>query len=83
MAKAIKNERLTEAIFSVYKNESKCAEALGWPRQKLNKIVNGNKEPTVEELNEIAKVIKKSVGEVVSFFLPQESPNRQQTNEVS
>ncbi len=69
---------LKNEILSVYKRESNCAKAIGWPRQKLNKITNGDKEPTVEELNAIAIALDKPISYVVSFFLPNESPNRQQ-----
>ncbi len=69
---------LKREILKVYKYESHCADAMGWTRQKLNKITNGDKEPTVEELNAIAKAIHKPISYVISFFLPAESPNRQQ-----
>lgn len=68
---------LKNEILNAYKKESKCAEAMGWPRQKLNKITNGDKEPTVEELNAIAIALNKPISFVVSFFLPSESPNGQ------
>lgn len=78
MKKEIKIPELHNAIHEVYKNESACASAMGWTRQKLNKITNMIKEPTVGELNELAVALKKTVGEVASFFLNNESPNEQQ-----
>lgn len=65
----IKNEALCEAIKSQYKSEAECARALGWPRQRLNKITSGVKEPDVHEVNELACKLQKTIGEVCEFFL--------------
>lgn len=66
---------LRSAIHSVFSNESECARAMNWPRQRLNKITTGNKEPTVQELWELSNVLGKTVGEIAGFFLPSESTN--------
>lgn len=64
-----KNKALCNAIKNHYKSEAECARALGWPRQRLNKITSGIKEPDVHEVNELAVGLQKSVGEVCEFFL--------------
>lgn len=64
-----KNEALCAAIKTLYKSEAACARALGWSRQRLNKITTGAKEPDVYELNELARKLKRPVGEVCKFFL--------------
>lgn len=56
-------------IFRKYDSEAACAESLGWPRQRLNKIVNGKKEPSVSEVVNIAKVLDESVDSICSIFL--------------
>lgn len=69
---------LDKLIHESYKNESACARAMGWARQRLNKITTGVKEPDVSELNELAIALHKSVGEIAEFFLRAKSPNEQQ-----
>lgn len=76
--KADKISELVDLIYGVYKNESACAAAMGWQRQRLNKITTGNKEPDVSELNELAVALHKSVGEIAEIFLRAKSPNEQQ-----
>lgn len=63
------NRELKELIRCKYGTESRCAKEIGWTRQKLNKITNGNKEPTVSELNVIAHCLGIDVGELSRFFL--------------
>lgn len=70
--------RIKELIYSQFETESACAKALGWPRQRLNKISKGYKVPTVKEVNELSKVLKMPVGDLASIFLQIKSPNRQQ-----
>lgn len=72
---AIKNGELKKLIRHKYGTESKCAKEMGWTRQRLNKITNGNKEPTISELNTIARCLNMDVGELSQFFLKQLSPN--------
>ena len=62
-------------IYSTYETEKDCAIAMGWPKQRLNKIANGKKEPSVSEVSAIAKAVKRSVGEVAEIFLAMWSPN--------
>lgn len=64
-----KNIELKELIRRKYGTESKCAKEIGWTRQKLNKITNGNKEPTVSELNIMANCLDIDVGNLSKFFL--------------
>ena len=69
---------LDKLIHGTYKNESACARAMGWHRQRLNKITTGIKEPDVTELNEMAVALNKTVGEIAEIFLRAKSPNEQQ-----
>ena len=71
-----RNEQLKKAIFDAgYRSESAMANSLGWPRQRLNKITNGIKEPDLQELDAISQALHRPIGEVARFFLPNESPN--------
>ena len=68
---------LSGLIYSKYEKECMLADELGWPRQRLNKIVNGTKEPDLEEVVAIATKLDRPVGEMVNLFLKYKSPNRQ------
>jgi transcriptional regulator with XRE-family HTH domain len=75
-----KIKELRGLIYSKFDSESEMAKKLGWPRQRLNKITNGIKEPDIKELNELAEALDKSVGDIAQIFLNCESPNGQQTD---
>lgn len=75
-----KIKELRGLIYNKFDSESDMARFLGWPRQRLNKITNGMKEPDVKELNEIAEALEKSVGDIAKIFLQHESPNGQRNN---
>jgi len=74
----VKVRKLRAMIFGLYDSESDFAAAIGWSRQRLNKITNGIKEPDVEELNTLANGLKSSVGDIAQIFLSYKSPNEQQ-----
>lgn len=64
------NTELKKMISNQFKSEAECARALGWDRQRLNKITTGVREPSVFEVNEIARVLSVPVGDLVPIFLP-------------
>jgi transcriptional regulator with XRE-family HTH domain len=72
--------QLRGLIYGEFNSESDFARRLGWSRQKLNKITNGVKEPDITELNEMSKLLNKTVGDLAQIFLERKSPNRQQSN---
>ena len=76
MAKVLE---LRGLIYSKYESEAQLASELGWPRQRLNNITNGTKEPDLEEVAALAGKLDRSVSEIVHIFLRQKSPNEQQT----
>ena len=73
-----KIKELRGLIYGLYDTESDFAREIGWSRQKMNQISNGNKEPDVNDLNVLAHALGKSVGEIAEIFLRAKSPNRQQ-----
>lgn len=73
-----KVRELRGLIYSQYDSETEFANSIGWPRQRVNKITNGTKEPDIDELNVLAKALNKSVGDIAQIFLRYKSPNRQQ-----
>lgn len=66
---------LNSLIHGQYPNQASFAEAIGWRRQRLNKIVNGEKQPSLAEVQEIAKGLGVPFMMVCNFFLQEESPN--------
>lgn len=64
-------------IYGKYDNEAQLAKELGWPRQRLNKITNGTKEPDIDEVCALAEKLDQSIEDVVHIFLRYKSPNRQ------
>lgn len=62
-------------IYGKFDTERDCADAIGWPRQRLNKITNGKKEPSVSEVVAIANAVDRSVEYVAGIFLRMMSPN--------
>lgn len=62
-------------IYGKFDTEKQCAEAMGWPRQRLNKIANGKKEPSVSEVVAIARAVDKPVEQMADIFLRMSSPN--------
>lgn len=74
-----KNERLMEAIMKKYPSEAACARAMGWPRQRLNKITTNVREPDLKEVRDLANATDYTVGEMAKIFLDELSPNGQQS----
>lgn len=66
---------ISSIIHSVFNSEADCAKAIGWQRQRLNRIVNGSKEPSVSEVAAISRAIGKPQGETADIFLAYWSPN--------
>jgi len=56
-------------IHSKYKSESELAYAIGWKRQKLNKITTGKKVPTLSDLADLAPALSCSLEQLASYFL--------------
>ena len=66
---------LSGLIHSKFDSESKMADRLGWSRQRLNKITNGDKEPDLNEVRSISDALDVSFMTVAQIFLDLKSPN--------
>lgn len=66
---------LNSLIHGQYPNQASFAEAIGWSRQRLNKIVNGDKQPSLEEVQIIAEGLGVPFMMVCNFFLHEKSTN--------
>jgi len=60
---------LNGMIHTKFKSETEMADALGWSRQRLNKITNRRKEPNLDEVYEMSRVLDRSFIEVAKIFL--------------
>jgi transcriptional regulator with XRE-family HTH domain len=72
-----KIRELRGLIYDRYDTETQLANELGWPKQRLNLITNGTREPNLREVEALADKLGKSVEEMVYLFLRNKSPNRQ------
>jgi len=68
---------LNGLIHRKYENESQMADEMGWSRQRLNKITNGDKAPSLEEVESIANALGEPVITIVNIFLRFKSPSEQ------
>lgn len=65
---------LNGLIHSKYENEARMADAMGWQRQRLNKITCGIKEPDLDEVKSIADALGLPFMTVAHIFLNEKSP---------
>lgn len=56
-------------IYAKFDSESKCAEALGWSRQRLWKITTGKREPTLDEVKSLSDVLEEPFMNIANLFL--------------
>lgn len=62
-------------IHSKFDSEVQMSNALGWNRQRLNKITTGKKEPDLNEVQAIANILGVTFMDVASIFLRTQSPD--------
>ena len=60
---------LNGLIHGKYESQAQLADVLGWPRQRLNKIVNGDKEPDLDEVKALADALDDSLEHIANIFL--------------
>ena len=65
--------RLRGIVYSKFRTISAFADAIGWTRQKGTNIVNGVTEPSLNDVDKMAKALGMSFEETAKFFLPSES----------
>lgn len=66
---------LSSLIHGQFDSQAAFARHIGWRKQHLNKIVNGDKQPTLEEVQTIAEGLGVPFMMVANFFLRKKSPN--------
>ena len=73
-----KVRELSSLIHGKYDTEAQFARELGWKRQRLNRITNGQKEPDLSEASAIASALNVPIERIADIFLGTKSPNGQQ-----
>ena len=66
---------LNGLIHGQYDSEAAFAEKIGWPRQKLNRITNGDQPPSLDDVREIAEGLNVPFMMVANIFLENRSTN--------
>lgn len=70
-------ESIKDVIYGKFQTETACAAQMGWPRQRLNKITQGKKEPSVSEIGQIALTTGVDYKKIVEIFLTYWLPDGQ------
>ena len=56
-------------VYSKFKSIADFANCIGWTRQKGTNIVNGVTEPSLDDVDKMAKALGMTFEETASFFL--------------
>lgn len=67
--------RLRGEIVAKFRTQHAFADAIGWHKNKVSKLVLGLYKPDTDEVAEIAQVLKLDVPGFCAIFLPNSSPN--------
>lgn len=60
-------------VYSNFKSIAEFANSIGWTRQKATNIVNGVREPSLDDVDKMAKALGMSFAETAQFFLRKKS----------
>lgn len=64
---------LSDYIYDIFESQSACAKELGWTRQKLNNIVLGKSVPSLDDTQQLARVLNQPITTVAKIFLNKTS----------
>ncbi len=65
----VDTNRLRGAIYTEYPSMAAMADSLGWTRQRLSRIVQGQRVPDVDDVREIRHALKRtSWNEIIGIF---------------
>ena len=56
-------------VYSKFKSIAAFSDSIGWTRQKGTNIVNGITEPSLDDVDKMAKALGLSFEETAAFFL--------------
>lgn len=69
----INTDLLRGKIYTKYRSASEYARTIKWNRQRLHKIINGQKTPNVQEIKLFQESLHLTESEVFAIFLPSVS----------
>lgn len=67
--------RLRGEIAAVYKTQAAFADAIGWHKNKVSKMLCGGYKPDTDEVAVIADALDLNERRYCDIFLPRKSPN--------
>lgn len=56
-------------VYDRYKSIAELADAIGWTRQKATNVVNGNTEPSLDDVDKLSKALGLDFEKTARFFL--------------
>lgn len=69
----VENIQFRGIVYSKFKSIADFAKSIGWTRQKCTNIVNGITEPSLDDVDKMAKALNMSFEETARFFLHTKS----------
>ena len=67
--------RLRGEIVAEYRTQTAFADAIGWHKNKVTKMLTGKYKPDTDEVAEIADLLHLDASKFCDIFLPKISPN--------
>lgn len=67
--------RLRGEIVAEYRTQSAFADAIGWHKNKVTKMLTGRYKPDTDEVAKIADLLHLDAPKFCDIFLPNNSPN--------
>ena len=75
--------RLRGEIVAEYRTQTAFADAIGWHKSKVTKMLTGKYKPDTDEVAEIAGLLHLDVPKFCDIFLPKNSPFGERREEVN
>ena len=60
-------------VLGKYPSITAFGKAVKWSRQKASSIINGKKEPSLDDIYVISRAVDKEADEIASIFLQQKT----------
>ncbi len=70
---------LRSMISTRFQSEAEFARAMGWSKQKMNKITTGKQLPDISELNKMSEMLDVGAPVLLRVFLPKQESKQKET----
>ena len=64
-------KEVRKLIYEKYNSEAEMASRIGWSKQRLNRITNGAKRPSLRDISELSIGLEIDATELARIFLLQ------------